>query len=286
MDAQLRHSYDTCRRIHRRHDPTYYLATRRLPREIRPGVHALYGFVRGADELVDGPRRAPDPATRRAQLDGWERTLHDGLASRRCSHPVIAALVDAGGRHDLPLEHLRLYMRSMRIDCDPVRIGTWAELERYMEGSAGSVGRIMAALLGAPAGEGEHFARLGGAFQLTNFIRDVRRDYLLDRLYLPLEDRERFGVVEGEIARGELTPGVRALLALQVERARGLFEETAPAVSSVAPSIRTGMQLARAAYMRVLDRIEAHGFDVFRRRTGVGPWQLGCAAVAALRAGP
>ena len=81
IDPQLQSSYAACRRMHRRFDPTYYWATRRLPREIRPAVHALYGFVRGADELVDGPRRPPDPAARRAALDRWERELDDGLAS-------------------------------------------------------------------------------------------------------------------------------------------------------------------------------------------------------------
>ena len=92
IDPQLQSSYAACRRMHRRFDPTYYWATRRLPREIRPAVHALYGFVRGADELVDGPRRPPDPAARRAALDRWERELDDGLERGRSSHPVIAAL--------------------------------------------------------------------------------------------------------------------------------------------------------------------------------------------------
>ena len=69
MTPELRASYAACRRLHRRHDPTYYFATRRLPAEVRPAVHALYAFVRAADELVDGPERAASPAARRAALD-------------------------------------------------------------------------------------------------------------------------------------------------------------------------------------------------------------------------
>src|SRR5205823_12858067 len=95
IDAVLQSSYAACRRIHRRYDPTYYWATRRLPGDVRPAVHALYGFVRGADELVDGPRRPSDPAARLAALDAWEGELSSGLASGRSDHPVIAALVDA-----------------------------------------------------------------------------------------------------------------------------------------------------------------------------------------------
>jgi 15-cis-phytoene synthase len=192
-DATLAASYETCRRMHRRHDPTYYWATRRLPAEKRPATHALYGYVRTADEIVDGPHRPEDPDARAQALDAWEAELDAGLAAGGSAHPVIGALVDAGMRHDLPLSELKPYMRSMRADLGPVRIGTWAELEDYMHGSAGSVGRIMAPLLGVPERHHADFGSLGLAFQLTNFIRDVREDRALDRIYLPAEDRERFG---------------------------------------------------------------------------------------------
>src|SRR4051795_7586256 len=136
--------------MQRRHDPTFYWATRRLPARVRPAVHALYGFVRGADEIVDGPHRDADPAAKRAALDAWEAELDKGIRDGRSSHPVIGALVDAGARHDLPLELLGTYMDSMRVDCGPVRIATREELDRYMNGSAATVGRLMAPLLGAP----------------------------------------------------------------------------------------------------------------------------------------
>src|SRR5690242_5440196 len=144
LPTELAHSYELCRRIHRRFDPTYYWATRRLPPDVRPAVHALYGFVRGADELVDGPRRPADPAARRAALEAWGAELVAGMARGRSEHVVIAALVDAGDRHGLPLDELRVYMQAMRVDCGPVRIASAEELDRYMDGSAGSVGRIMA----------------------------------------------------------------------------------------------------------------------------------------------
>jgi phytoene synthase len=284
IDPQLEAAYDRCRRIQRRHDPTYYWATQRLPGDVRPAVHALYGFVRGADQIVDGRRGRPrDPDERRAALDAWEDELQAGIAAGRSAHPVIAALVDAGRRHDLPLEELGPYMRSMRLDCGPVRIATWAELERYMQGSAGSVGRIMAPLLGAPPDQHEVFGQLGLAFQLTNFIRDVREDYALDRVYLPAEDRERFGVAEADFARPHTSEGLRALVAFEVERARTLFRQTAPAAATTGARVRPAIRLARAAYLAVLDRVEAIGFDVLRRRTSPLPWQLGRAALTAAR---
>src|ERR687884_2371469 len=99
MDDAVRQGYETCRRMQRRHDPTYYWAPRRLPAEVRPATHALYGYVRTADQIVDGPRRPATPAARRAALDAWEAELEAGLAAGRSPQPVVGALVDAGRRH-------------------------------------------------------------------------------------------------------------------------------------------------------------------------------------------
>jgi phytoene synthase len=283
-DPVLRESYRHCRRIHRRHDPTYYWATRRLPGELRPAVHAVYAFVRVTDEIVDGPRRPKDPAARRAALDRWELMLGDALrGAGGHAHPVVAALADAGHRHGLPLGELRLYFDSMRKDAEPVRVQTWDELERYMQGSAGSVGRILAALLGVPAERRDEFASLALAFQLTNFVRDVREDWDLDRVYLPAEDLQQFGVSVDQIERRELTPGFRRLVALEVERARSLFRASAPAADVVAPGVRRAMRLARSVYLGVLDRTERLDFDVLRRRASLPPWELAEAVAGALR---
>src|SRR5215207_8731596 len=243
-DPALDSSYETCRRMHRRHDPTYYVATRRLPADVRPATHALYGYVRTADEIVDGPRRPASSEERRAALDAWERELKRGLADGRSAHPVVGALVDAGRRHRLPLGELRTYMRSMRIDCAPVRIETWPELEAYMDGSAGSVARIMAPLLGVPERHHAGYGRLGLAFQLANFVRDVREDTRLDRVYLPAEDRERFGVGEHDLRGAHASPELRALLAHEVRRARALFGEAEPAVDAAPGSVRSGVRFA------------------------------------------
>ncbi len=257
-------AYERCRRMQRRHDPTFYYATRRLPADARPAVHALYGFVRGADQIVDGGARSHGPDAKRAALDAWQRELERGLAAGGTGHPVLAALVDAGHRRALPLHELAVYMDSMRVDCGPVRIGDEAELDRYMNGSAATVGRIMAPILGAPA-EAERFAALGVAFQLTNFIRDVREDLAMDRQYLPGWEED-----------------ARASVARQVHRARALFAATAGLHDEMPAAVRSGMRLARAVYERVLDRVEGQGFDVLRRRAALPAWQVVAAAGGSL----
>jgi 15-cis-phytoene synthase len=265
VEPALRASYDVCRRMHRRHDPTYYWATRRLPPDLRPPTHALYGYVRTADELVDGPSRHPDPAARRAALDAWEAELE---APR---HPVAVALADAGRRHDLPLDELHQYMDSMRMDCDRVRIGSWEDLDVYTDGSAGTVGRIMAVLLAVPERRRADFGRLGQAFQLTNFLRDVREDRALDRMYLPAADPDDRFEVRAAVAEGVL-------------RARRLFRDCETAVAEAPAAVRPGVRVAAAVYWRVLDRIEAVDFDVLQRRRVAPPWTVAGAAVRALRA--
>jgi phytoene synthase len=274
----MHEAYEHCRRLHRRHDPTYYWATRRLPGDVRLAVHALYAFVREADEIVDGPGRAADPAVRRAELDRYEQRLHDALAGEPTRDLAVTALVDAGRRHDLPLWELDSYFASMRIDCAPVRMGSWEELESYMQGSAGAVGRILAVLLGAPADRHDSFASLALAFQLTNFIRDVREDWELDRVYLP-------GVSAEQIARRQPSDGFRRLLEVEVARARELFHEGAAASDVVAPRVRRGMSMARSVYLSVLDRTERLDFDVLRRRVSLPPWELAGAVAQGLRAG-
>jgi phytoene synthase len=283
MDPAVRASYDTCRRLHRRHDPTYYWATRRLPAPVRPATHALYGYVRTADEIVDGPARPATPDERRAALDLWEAQLREGLEHGRSTHPVVGALVDAGTRHDLPLDELGPYMRSMRVDCGPVRIGSWEELRDYMDGSAGSVGRIMAVLLGVPPAHQARFGDLGQAFQLTNFIRDVPEDLALDRVYLPAEDRERLGVPESALAAPTASAELRELVAEQVQRARQLFAAAEPAIATAPASVRTGIRMAVAAYGKVLDRAEAAGYDVLARSVGLRPWHVPPVVVRSLR---
>jgi 15-cis-phytoene synthase len=285
VPSRLRSAYRECERMQRRHDPTFYWATRRLPRDSRPAVHALYGFFRGADQLVDGPLRAATAEGRRRALDDWQAELQRGLQRGYSAHAVIGATIDAGIRHELPMSELSMYMDSMRVDCGPVRLRDRAELDRYMRGSAGAVGLLMAPLLGVPRHLHETVGRLGVAFQLTNFIRDVREDYELDRVYLPAEDCLRFGVRERDIARRHVTPGFRSLLAAEVQRARALFDQTASLADVLTPAMRPGVRLARSVYVGVLDRVERLGYDVLGRSAALPPWRIAPVAVGALIGG-
>jgi len=259
-------------RMQLRHDPTYFVATRCLPRERRSAVHALYGYVRGADEIADDQRRNGE---RRAALDAWQAELEHGLERGHSEHPIIAALVDAGPRHGMPLELIPQYMDSMRADCDdPVRMRSQDQLERYMDGTA-TVGPLIAPLLDAPAGVDGLLASLGVAFQLTNFIRDVPDDWDLGRVYLP-------GLHEEDLLRHAATHRLREHVAQQVARARELFRDTDALAQALPGPMRPGVRVARAVYVRVLDRVERLDYDVVTRSAGLRPWEAARAVAGAL----
>ena len=135
-----------------------------------------------------------------------------------------------------------------------------------------------------PEGHRADFGRLGIAFQLANFIRDVREDARLDRVYLPACDRDRFGVSEEDFAARTARPELRALVAHEVARARELFRGAAARDrGGAARRCGPGIRVAVALYGRMLDRVEASGFDVLARPGGVRAWHLPAAALEALR---
>ncbi|MEI6446523.1 MAG: phytoene/squalene synthase family protein [Actinomycetes bacterium] len=282
-DRSLESAYDLCRRMQRRHDPTFYLATLRLPSDVRPAVHALYGFVRSADEIVDGDGLSLDPDERLRRLDQLGAELDAARRGERVTTPAVIALADAGSRHDLPLEQLDAYLESMKRDARPLRIADWEDLRSYMNGSAGTVGTIMAPLLGAPAEQHLSFARLGLAFQLTNFIRDIPEDTGLGRIYLPADELRAAGVGERDLSASSASDGLRRVIAGQVARARELFAEGDAGSNAVSPGIRRGVILARTVYERTLDRVEAVGFDTLSHRASLPPIPLASAVIAGLR---
>ncbi|MBJ7244459.1 MAG: squalene/phytoene synthase family protein [Solirubrobacteraceae bacterium] len=256
-------SYRICRRMQLRHDPTYFAATACLPVERRPALYALYGYVRGADEIADNTGLN---GQRRAALDAWQRELEEGLKRGYSTHPVIGALVDAGPRYGMPLELLPEYMESMRADCDErVRMRSQEQLDHYMQGTA-TVGPVAAPLLDAPDSAIVLLRLLGVAFQLTNFIRDVPVDWQMGRIYLP-------GLEERDLNDRTASAALRNHVAQQVVRARVLFAESEGLAQLLPAAVRPGIKVARAVYLKVLDRVEENGYDVVTRSSRLRPWE-------------
>lgn len=256
-EPQLRADLEFCRRLNAEHGRTYYLSTWLLPPDRRPWVWALYGFARYADEFVDSFTE-PDPQ----RLLEWSARVERQLESGEGEDAPSRALIAAARRFEMDLGEVRAFLESMRMDVTVTSYPTYADLERYMAGSAAAIGVLMLPLLG-PAGPDAvaPARRLGEAFQLTNFIRDVGEDLRRGRVYLPLEDLARFGLSPQDLhdaqAAGVTPPAVVDLLRFEITRARMLYADAEPGIAALPPATRPAIRCARILYGEILDAVEA-----------------------------
>ncbi|SDY24904.1 phytoene synthase [Micromonospora pattaloongensis] len=274
MDGDLAAAYERCRELHRRHGRTYYLATRLLPAWKRRHVHALYGFTRYADEIVDRTERS-SPAERAAELGAWSERFVAGLHGAPVDDPLLPAVLHTIAVFDLDRADFASFLASMAMDLTVGAYPRYDDLLDYMEGSAAVIGTMMLPILGAddPVAAREPARQLGFAFQLTNFIRDVAEDLRRGRTYLPDEDLATFGVGREDLraaARaGAATPAIRDLIEYEVGRARAHYAAAAPGVAMLAPGSQACIRTAYALYQGILDEVAAAGYDVFARRAVV-----------------
>jgi phytoene synthase len=265
---QLDAAYQHCRRLNARHGKTFYLATGLLPKPARRHVHALYGFARYADDLVDHPgdRPAAEP------LAELERDLERGLAGGRCGHPVVRAVVHTVRTYDIEQRYLTDFLASMAADLSVARYATFEQLRGYMWGSASVIGLQLLPVLGVTgdrAGAEQAASDLGIAFQLTNFLRDVGEDYRRGRIYLPQDTLAGYGVIESMFAANTTAPELRDAIRAEVRRARTYYRQAEPGIELLAATSRDCVRTAFTLYGQLLDEIERADYDVLAGRARV-----------------
>src|SRR3954447_10675165 len=277
----LTDAYARCRDLNRRHGRTYYLATRLLPAWKRRHVHALYGFTRYADEIVDRTEALP-PAERAARLTEWSDRFLAGLRGEPIDDPLLPAVLHTIAVFDLDLEDFDKFLRSMAMDLTVTSYATYDDLLQYMEGSAAVIGTMMLPILGSDdrAAAREPARQLGLAFQLTNFIRDVSEDLDRGRIYLPLADLAAFGIEPDELRPGN--PKVNELIAYEVGRAQEHYRLAAPGIPLLDPASQACMRTAFQLYGGILDEVAAADYDVFTRRATVPRRRRAVVAVKSL----
>jgi len=279
-DPALRASYRLCRALNARHGRTYFLATMLLPQRKRPYIHALYGFARHVDDMVD-----------EHGVSGFGEWCDDFLAELdrgATSDPVCRAVIDTAARWQIPDSYFADFLESMQMDLTVTGYATYDDLVRYMWGSAAVIGLQTLPILGR-ADESIGWDRLetpaidlGYAFQLTNFLRDVAEDLRRGRVYLPQESLDQFGVDRDRLRRGRVDEPIRNLLAWEIERARGLYRRAELGVDLVDPTSRDCLRTALTLYEGILDEIERNDYDVFSHRVSVSLGRRGAVAVSGL----
>ncbi|MFI6172461.1 phytoene/squalene synthase family protein [Nocardia sp. NPDC051052] len=273
-DPALRQSYQRCRTLNAQHGKTFFLATRLLAPDQRPGVHALYGFARRADDILDDFDERLGPAERAARLATLARQFNSGEAD---GDPVLAALLHTADSYRIPRELFDAFLASMRMDLSVTDYPDRAALDRYVYGSAEVIGLQLLPILGTTESTQDaapYAAALGKAFQLTNFLRDVDEDLARDRVYLPADELAVFGVDRELLTwcrqHGRVEPRVRRALAAQHEITRQTYAFARCGIERLAPRSRPCVATALVLYSDILRRIEDNDFEVFGRRAVVG----------------
>jgi squalene synthase HpnC len=263
MDNQtIRDAYAECRRLARRHYENFPTASLLVPRDKRDALAAIYAFARYADDLAD----EPGVEGRLEKLAAWRQKLTESYAGK-ADHPVFIALHDAATKYQLSEEHFHNLLRAFEQDVVVNRHKNFASLLSYCTCSANPVGRLVLELFGHR--DAELFALsdcICTALQLTNFWQDVAIDLARDRIYLPLEDLERFAYTLDDLRAHTVDGRWSRLMAFEVERTWGLFEQGRALPEKVTPELRSQLRLTWLGGTTILSRLQAVNSDIFRRR--------------------
>ena len=271
MSVLLAESYAHCRSVAKERAKNFYYSFVLLDRPRRDAMCALYAFNRRCDDLSDEP--AGEVSAREALAD-WRRQLEAALAGDYGDDPVWPAFHHSAKRFGIPPRYFHEMIDGVTSDLEPRRIETFDELYRYCYQVASAVGLSVLYVFGFESADAPQLAeKCGIAFQLTNILRDVREDARMDRVYLPAEDLDRFGVPAGQLRDGEATGAFVELMKFEADRARRYYSDSAPLVQLVHRRSRGSLWALIRIYRCLLDRIEASNYDVLRQRIRVPRWE-------------
>ncbi|MCH7971251.1 MAG: squalene synthase HpnC [Chloroflexi bacterium] len=264
-------AFALCEDLARTHYENFSVGSRLLPKHLRRHFYSIYAFSRGVDDL--GDEAAGD---RLALLDLWEQQLDacypdsgspDPRHNAPPTHPYFVALSETIRIFDIPADPLMRLIEANRRDQQTIRHETYDDLIDYCTYSANPVGRLVLYLGGVrEPGLQEMSDHICTALQLTNFWQDVKRDYEIGRIYIPLEDLDRFGVSEEQISEGKTDDRFRALMRFQVDRARKLFVAGYPLGDHLERSLGSDLALFTRGGLAVLQAIERQDYDVLSTR--------------------
>ena len=260
-------AYSYCERLARSHYENFPVGSALVPKRLRKHFYSIYAFARIADDFADeGYGRGYSEKERLSMLGEWRRMLNESLAGR-ASHPVFVALAQTVSEVKLPASLFEDLLSAFEQDVTIRRYQSFDQVLDYCRRSANPVGRLVLLLFGYRDEQRFEWSdQICTALQLTNHWQDVSIDLDKDRIYVPQDDLSQFGLAVDDLTNRKATAGFKDLLRYQIARTREMFQSGKPLCLSV--SGRLGLEL-RAVWlggMRILDRLEQNGCDVFLRR--------------------
>jgi len=254
-------AYRYCRDLTHRSGPHFSIGFRFLPPPKRRAIYAVYAFCRFTDDLVD--EQQPQPPDLLLRL--WESELSDCYRGRP-RHPIAIALADAVRRYSIPQSGFLGLIEGCRIDLRCTRYPTFDALMVYCDLVATTIRDLSLPIFGHTDPASSSYGRaLSTALQLTNIVRDIGEDLERGRIYLPLEELERYGYSEAALLAREKNEAFLQLMAFQCRRIRGYFDEAAHLIPRIAPDAQLAVTLMRNVYLVLVDKIESRPFDVLDR---------------------
>ena len=277
-DPELRNSYLECKRLNNLHGKTYFLATRLLPPEKRPFVHALYGFARYADEIVDDLASTLSENEKAQSLKSWGDEVLANIKSGKSHDHIGAALVDTVNRFSIPTPYFEAFLHSMTMDLTVTEYHTYEDLYEYVYGSAAVIGLQMVPILGTVSKQSMIEAniaaeKLGTAFQLANFIRDIGEDLTRGRVYLPVTELQSHGVTREMLEERIVTPQIKNALKEQIKRVRSLQAESKAGINLLSVESRACIEAASELYCGIVDEVEKIDYQIFNKRAKTSNWR-------------
>ena len=277
-DPELRNSYLECKRLNNLHGKTYFLATKLLPPAKRPFVHALYGFARYADEIVDDLASTLSENEKADALKNWGNEVLANIKSGKSNDHIGAALVDTVNRFSIPISYFEAFLHSMTMDLTVTEYHTYEDLYEYVYGSAAVIGLQMVPILGTISKQSMTEAniaaeKLGTAFQLANFIRDIGEDLTRGRVYLPVTELQSHGVTREMLEARIVTPQIKNALKEQIQRVRSLQAEAKVGINLLSAESRACIEAASELYCGIVDEVEKIDYQIFDKRAKTSNWR-------------
>ena len=247
---------------------SFYYAFLFLPAERRAAITAFYAFCREVDDVVD---EVSEPTVAAQKLAWWQQEVQRAFTGTS-QHPVLQALMPLAPRFGIEASHLLAVIEGCQMDLQQTRYLDWPGLQRYCHLVAGVVGEVAARIFGQTDEATTRYAHtLGLAFQMTNIIRDVGEDAMRGRIYLPIDELQRFDVKAQELLKRQYSERFSALMKFQAERAHALYDQALTLLPAVdRRSQKPGLMMA-SIYRTLLREIEASDFQVLRHRIALTP---------------
>jgi len=263
---RLKSGYREAESITKKHAKTFYLASRFLPEDKKLATYSIYAICRIADESVDNPTdKAPK------NLSGFKENIESAYSSGDLDDNLLLCFRETINRYNIPKGYFEELLEGMNMDLEIKRYRNFEEMEVYCYRVAGVVGLIMLKIFGYTEPIAEIYAvSLGIALQITNILRDIKEDFQRGRIYLPLDEMQRFGVCENDISSQKIDEHFKEFMKFQIKRAR-LYYAMAQEGISLIPESRSRLvaSVAKELYCGILDSIEKNDYDIYTQRARV-----------------